>query len=162
MSRCSSRFSFWFWTRMWSFIWWIFCVLFWYVLLVSMHSTLFNEYYPKGTDITFRIYGLISLLLMAIFIYTYRRYQKQQHPHLTMHSQTTSVFVDDLHQFIGNSPLLAPHGAPTNLKWQSKFSTNLTAGIKPDRPYSSSIISTTSVIKFRPYRILILFSIIVV
>jgi hypothetical protein len=54
---------------------------------------------------------------MGLFIYLNQRYQ---HHYANNYGQ--NVNVDDPHQFVGNSPLLAPHGAPTNPKWQTKFS----------------------------------------
>ena len=72
-----------------------------------------------GTDITFRAYGIICLILMGIFIYLNYHFQKQQQ---MISGQRRSLVVDDPHQFVGNSPLLAPHGAPTNPKWQTRFS----------------------------------------
>ncbi|CAF2775873.1 unnamed protein product [Rotaria sp. Silwood2] len=102
----------------------------------ALFGGFFASYF--GTDITFRVYGIISLIFMGIFIYLNRRHQQQQ---LIISGQRTSLNVDDSHQFIGNSPLLAPHGAPANPKWQTKFSCGLTAGIKQDQLYSSPIIA---------------------
>ncbi|CAF1111544.1 unnamed protein product [Rotaria sp. Silwood1] len=102
----------------------------------ALFGGFFASYF--GTDITFRVYGIISLILMGTFIYLNRRYHQQQ---LTMSGQRTSLNVDDSRQFIGNSPLLAPHGAPANPKWQTKFSSGLTAGIRQDQLYSSPIIT---------------------
>ncbi|CAF3342380.1 unnamed protein product [Rotaria socialis] len=88
-----------------------------------------------GTDITFRVYAIISLILMGVFIYLNRKYQQRQQPITSV--ERASFSVDDPHQFLGNSSLLAPHGAPTNPKWQTKFSSGLRAGIKQDQLYSS-------------------------
>ncbi|CAF1042855.1 unnamed protein product [Rotaria sordida] len=106
-------------------------------------GALFGGFFASsfGTDITFRVYGIISLIFMGIFIYLNRHYQQQQ---LNMNGQRSSLNVDDPHEFIGNSPRLAPHGAPANPKWQTKFSSGLTAGIKQDQLYSSPIITVKS------------------
>lgn len=98
----------------------------------ALFGGFFASYF--GTDVTFRAYGTICLIFMGIFIYLHRHYQRQQEFH---GGQRASLSVDDPHQFIGSPPLLAPHGAPTNPKWQTKFSTNVTAGIKQDQIYSS-------------------------
>jgi hypothetical protein len=58
---------------------------------------------------------------MGLFIYLNQRYQHQEQQDM-ISGHRTSINVDDPHQFIGNSPLLAPYGAPTNPKWQTKFS----------------------------------------
>jgi hypothetical protein len=73
---------------------------------------------------------------MGLFIYLNQRYQHQEQQNM-ISGHRTSINVDDPHQFIGNSPLLAPHGAPANPKWQTKFSSGLTGGIKQDQSYSS-------------------------
>jgi hypothetical protein len=75
---------------------------------------------------------------MGIFTFFNRHLQQEE----VISGQHGNLSVDDPHKFIGNSPLLAPHGAPTNPKWQTKFSSGLTAGIKHDQLYSSP--STTS------------------
>jgi hypothetical protein len=54
---------------------------------------------------------------MGLFIYLNQHYQQHYDS-----NYGPNLNVDDPHQFIGNSPLLAPHGAPTNPKWQTKFS----------------------------------------
>jgi hypothetical protein len=95
------------------------------------------EIFFIGTDITFRAYGVICLILMCVFIYLNYRYQKQQNEQQMMSGQPRRLTADDPHQFIGNSPLLAPHGAPANPKWQTKFSSGLTGGIRQDQLYSS-------------------------
>ena len=62
---------------------------------------------------------------MGLFIYLNKRYhqqQQQQQQEQMMSSHHRSLNINDTHQFIGNSPLLAPHGAPANPKWQTKFS----------------------------------------
>jgi MFS family permease len=97
-----------------------------------------------GTDITFRAYGIICLIFMGLFIYLNQHYQKQE----MLNGQRASLTVDDPHHFIGNSPLLAPHGAPANPKWQTKFSSGLTAGIKQDQLYSSTLNTSKPVIHF--------------
>jgi len=75
---------------------------------------------------------------MGLFIYLNHHFQQRQHYQQEMiNGQRGSLSVDDPHQFIGNSPLLAPHGAPANPKWQTKFSSGLTGGIKQDQSYSS-------------------------
>jgi len=71
---------------------------------------------------------------MGLFIYLNQRYQQHYDS-----NYGSNLNVDDPHQFIGNSPLLAPHGAPTNPKWQTKFSSGLTTGIKHDQLHSTSI-----------------------
>jgi MFS family permease len=81
----------------------------------ALFGGFFASYF--GTDITFRAYGIICLIFMVLFIYLNQRYQ--QH-YASNYGQNLNV--DDPHQFIGNSPLLAPYGAPTNPKWQTKFS----------------------------------------
>jgi len=72
---------------------------------------------------------------MGLFVYLNQRYQQNQEMFLGQHA---SLSVDDPHQFIGNSPLLAPHGAPANPKWQTKFSTGVTASIKQDQMYTTT------------------------
>jgi hypothetical protein len=54
---------------------------------------------------------------MGVFIYLNQHYQQNY-----ANNYGQNLNVDDSHQFIGNSPLLAPHGAPINPKWQTKFS----------------------------------------
>jgi hypothetical protein len=104
----------------------------------------FIENFFLGTDITFRAYGIICLIFLGIFIYLNRRYQQQQQQEM-MNGQRGSLSADDPHHFVGNSPLLAPHGAPANPKWQTKFSSGLTAGIKQEQLYSSPIIPAKTV-----------------
>lgn len=70
-----------------------------------------------GTDITFRAYGIICLIFMVLFIYLNKRYQQT-----IVTGYGPNLNVDDTHQYMSNSPLLAPYGAPTNPKWQNKFS----------------------------------------
>ncbi|CAF1955346.1 unnamed protein product [Rotaria magnacalcarata] len=101
----------------------------------ALFGGFFASYF--GTDITFRVYGIISLFLMGVFIYLNRKYQQQQQQQQITSVERASFSVDDPHQFLGNSSLLAPHGAPTNPKWQTKFSSGLRAGIKQDLLYSS-------------------------
>ena len=98
--------------------------------IVTLHSSL-------GTDIAFRVYGVICLIFMGLFIYLNRRYQQQQEQPMNNHSRG-GLRVDDPRQFVSNSPRLAPHGAPINQKWQTKFSSGLKAGIRPDGTYSTS------------------------
>ncbi len=81
----------------------------------ALFGGFFASYF--GTDITFRAYGIICLLFLGGFIYLNHRYQQQ-----IASGYGQNLNVDDPHQFMGNSPLLAPHGAPTNPKWQTKFS----------------------------------------
>ncbi|CAF3553584.1 unnamed protein product [Adineta steineri] len=100
----------------------------------ALFGGFFASYF--GTDITFRAYGIICLIFMGLFIYLNQRFQQQV---VTGYGQNLNI--DDPHQFIGNSPLLAPHGAPTNPKWQTKFSSGLTAGIKQEQLHSTSIPS---------------------
>ena len=69
---------------------------------------------------------------MGLFIYLNQRYQQQQ----MMNNQSGNLMVDDPRQFIGNSPRLAPHGAPANPKWQTKFSSGLKGGIRQDQLHS--------------------------
>ena len=57
---------------------------------------------------------------MGLFIYLNQRYQ---HHYASNYGENLNV--DDPHQFIGNSPHLAPHGAPINPKWQTKFSSGI-------------------------------------
>jgi hypothetical protein len=71
---------------------------------------------------------------MGLFIYFNQHYQQQE----MTNGQRGSLSVDDPRQFIGNSPLLAPHGAPANPKWQTKFSSGLTGNIKQDQLHPSS------------------------
>ncbi|CAF0753015.1 unnamed protein product [Adineta ricciae] len=71
---------------------------------------------------------------MGLFIYLNQRFQQQ-----IASDYGQNLNVDDPHQFMGNSPLLAPHGAPTNPKWQTKFSSGLTAGIKKEQSPSTAI-----------------------
>ena len=87
---------------------------------------------------------------MIFFVYLNQRYQQQY-----ANNYGQGLNVDDPHQFIGSSPRLAPHGAPTNPKWQTKFSSGtipspsilsfpsfplgLTTGIKPDQLPSTPI-----------------------
>ena len=94
---------------------------------------------PSGTDIAFRVYGVICLLFMGLFIYLNQRYQQQQEQQQLPvdNNNRGSLRVDDPRQFINNSPLLAPHGAPINPKWQTKYSSGLKAGIRQD-PISST------------------------
>jgi hypothetical protein len=70
---------------------------------------------------------------MGVFIYfnqhqleqQQQQQQQQQQSNQSMNIDPTHVFmINDSHQFVGNSPRLAPHGAPTNPKWQ----TNIAAG----------------------------------
>ena len=81
----------------------------------ALFGGFFASYF--GTDITFRIYGIICLLLLGLFVYLNQRSQVP-----TEGGYGQALVVDDPHQFMGNSPLLAPHGAPTNPKWQTRFS----------------------------------------
>jgi len=81
----------------------------------AVFGGIFASYF--GTDITFRAYGILCLLLMILFIYLNQRYQQY---YANTYGQNLNV--DDTHQFLGNSPLLAPYGAPINPKWQTKFS----------------------------------------
>ena len=81
----------------------------------ALFGGFFASYF--GTDITFRIYGIICLLLLGLFVYL-----NQRAPMSTVGGYGQALVVDDPHQFMGNSPLLAPHGAPTNPKWQTRFS----------------------------------------
>jgi MFS family permease len=81
----------------------------------ALFGGFFASYF--GTDITFRAYGVICLILLGLFVYLNHRYQQQ-----AASGYGQNLNVDDPHQFVGNSPLLAPHGAPTNPKWQTKFS----------------------------------------
>jgi len=85
---------------------------------------------------------------MGVFIYLNRHFQQQE----MINGQRGSVNVDDPHHFIGNSPLLAPHGAPANPKWQTKFSSGLTGGIKQDQLYSSPLNTSKPVISFFTFR----------
>lgn len=55
---------------------------------------------------------------MILFVYLNQRYQL----HYEEADRGQSLTVNDSHQFVGNSPLLAPYGAPTNPKWQTRFS----------------------------------------
>lgn len=75
---------------------------------------------------------------MGIFVYLNRNYQQQQ---IIMSGQPISLNVDDPHEFIGNPPLLAPHGVPTNAKWQTKMSPGLTGTIKEDQVYVASSVT---------------------
>ena len=115
-------------------------------------GTLFGGFLAAyfGTDITFRVYGIICLIFMGLFIYLNHRYQRQ-----TVNSYGQYLNIDDSHHFMDNSPILAPHGSPANPKWQSKFSsgkhliipylkffsflTGLTASVKPDQLPSTPI-----------------------
>ena len=54
---------------------------------------------------------------MVFFIFLNQRYQQQY-----ADNYGQGLNVDDPHQFMGNSPRLAPYGAPPNPKWQTKFS----------------------------------------
>ena len=85
-------------------------------------GALFGGFFAStfGTDITFRAYGIICLIFLAFFIFLNRRYQQQQQQYGDNYGQALNV--DDPHQYMGNSPRLAPYGAPTNPKWQTKFS----------------------------------------
>ncbi|CAF0762968.1 unnamed protein product [Rotaria sordida] len=100
----------------------------------ALFGGFFASYF--GTDITFRVYGIICLIFMGLFIYINKRHQQQ-----LVSGYGQNINVDDPHQFIGNSPLLAPYGAPANPKWQTKFSSGLTAGIKQDQLHSTPIPS---------------------
>jgi hypothetical protein len=75
---------------------------------------------------------------MGLFIYLNQRYQHHQQQQM-INGQRGSLIVDDPHEFIGNSPLLAPHGAPVNPKWQTKFSSGLTGGIKQDQLHANPL-----------------------
>lgn len=86
----------------------------------ALFGGFFASYF--GTDITFRIYGIMCLLFMILFMYLNQRYQIS---YAAESGYGASVSVDDPHQFVGNSPLLAPYGAPTNPKWQTRFSSGL-------------------------------------
>ncbi|CAF3571774.1 unnamed protein product [Rotaria socialis] len=99
----------------------------------ALFGGFFASYF--GTDITFRAYGIICLILMIVFIYMNNRYQQQ-----TETGYGPNLNVDDPHQFMGNSPRLAPYGAPANPKWQTKFSSGLTVGIKQDQLPSTPIM----------------------
>lgn len=82
-------------------------------------GALFGGFFASsfGTDITFRAYGIICLIFMVFFIFLNQRYQQQY-----ADNYGQGLNVDDPHQFMGNSPRLAPYGAPPNPKWQTKFS----------------------------------------
>lgn len=72
-----------------------------------------------GTDITFRIYGIICFLLVIFLIYLHSKYQQQDF----LQQFTNETFpIDDPHEFVGDSPLLTPYGAPANPKWQRRIS----------------------------------------
>ncbi|CAF0728189.1 unnamed protein product [Adineta ricciae] len=96
----------------------------------ALFGGFFASYF--GTDITFRAYGFICLIFMGLFIYLNQRFQQQ-----APSDYGQSLNVDDPHQFMGNSPLLAPHGAPTNPKWQTKFSSGNSFSL--DRPAASNV-----------------------
>ncbi|CAF2326711.1 unnamed protein product [Rotaria sp. Silwood2] len=98
----------------------------------ALFGGFFASYF--GTDITFRAYGIICLIFMGLFIYINKRHHQQ-----IVSGYGQNINVDDTHQFMGNSPLLAPYGAPANPKWQTKFSSGLTAGIKQDQLHSTPI-----------------------
>ncbi|CAF0739370.1 unnamed protein product [Rotaria sp. Silwood1] len=98
----------------------------------SLFGGFFASYF--GTDITFRAYGIICLIFMCLFMYINKRHHQQ-----IVSGYGQNINVDDPHQFMGNSPLLAPYGAPANPKWQTKFSSGLTAGIKQDQLHSTPI-----------------------
>ena len=85
----------------------------------ALFGGFFASYF--GTDITFRVYGCICLIFMGGFIYLHQRYHHDddgQQPN----GMQQNLSPNDPHALIGHSPLLAPHGAPTNPKWQTKFS----------------------------------------
>ncbi|CAF3834765.1 unnamed protein product [Rotaria magnacalcarata] len=100
----------------------------------ALFGGFFASYF--GTDITFRAYGILCLILMLVIIYMNNRYQQQ-----TETGYGPNLNLDDPHQFMGNSPHLAPYGAPANPKWQTKFSSGLTVGIKQDQLHSIPITS---------------------
>ncbi|CAF3800809.1 unnamed protein product [Adineta steineri] len=95
----------------------------------ALFGGFFASYF--GTDITFRAYGIICLIFMGLFTYFNRHCQEQE----LLNGQQKNLTIDDSHQFVGNSPRLAPHGAPANPKWQTKFASGLTAGIKEEQIY---------------------------
>ena len=80
---------------------------------------------------------------MGLFIYLNRRYQQQQQ--MNNNNPGGYLNVADPRQYLGNSPVLAPHGAPANPKWQTRFSSGLKAGIKEDQFYSSPSTSSKPV-----------------
>lgn len=135
MSRNLARFSLRFWTRMWSTLRRFLRFLCWWDGTDVSQSPPFSTRRPLGTDIAFRVYGVICLLFMGLFIYLNQRYQQQQL--LVDNNNRGSARVDDPRQFVSNAPLLAPHGAPINPKWQTKYSSGLKAGIRQD-PVSST------------------------
>jgi hypothetical protein len=83
---------------------------------------------------------------MGLFVYLNQRYQQQEI--LRGDGQCGSLTIEDPHHFVGNSPKLAPHGAPANPKWQTKFSSGLTGGIKQDQLYTSPLNTSKPVIHF--------------
>ena len=115
-------------------------------------GTLFGGFLAAyfGTDITFRVYGIMCLIFMGLFIYLNHRYQRQ-----TVNNYRQYLNVDDSHYFMNNSLILAPHGPPANPKWQSKVSSSkhlitfyfkffsfligLTAAVKLDQAPSTPI-----------------------
>ena len=88
---------------------------------------------------------MICLILMGLFVYLNQHYQQQE---VSIGGQRGSLTVQDPHHFVGNSPKLAPHGAPANPKWQTKISSGLTGGIKQDQLYSSPLNPSKPVIHF--------------
>ncbi|UJR13741.1 hypothetical protein I4U23_000751 [Adineta vaga] len=102
----------------------------------ALFGGFFASYF--GTDITFRAYGIICLIFMGIFTYFNQHYQEGRS------NEQSNLIIDDPHQIVGNPPLLAPHGAPTNPKWQTKYSSGLTAGIKQDQTYSSPMSTSNT------------------
>lgn len=77
-----------------------------------------------GTDITFRIYGVLCLLLVLLFIYLHQKYQHHDLFNQLQADVTANrnCSIDDPHEFVGDSPLLTPYGAPANPKWQRRIS----------------------------------------
>lgn len=69
---------------------------------------------------------------MGIFTYVNHRFPDG------IHGEQANFNVDDSHEIAGNPPLLAPHGAPANPKWQTKYSSGLTAGIKQESTHSTT------------------------
>lgn len=68
----------------------------------------------SGTDVTFRLYGIFSFLLVIFFIYLHKKSQHEDFLH--------QFPLDDPHEFVGDSPLITPYGAPANPKWQRRIS----------------------------------------
>ena len=95
----------------------------------------------SGTDITFRLYGIFCFLLVLFFIYLHKKSQQQdflqQFAPVAESNPNGSFPVDDPHEFVGESPLLTPYGAPANAKWQRRISAELTGGIRLTPNYSS-------------------------